>query len=80
MLKYGFLFEIRNSLFCGSTFKKPHYTLLHPLPNVPPGPGTRWRANFYRMDYDDGKHSRWHWAPTEVNFHEYERFGVIMFE
>ena len=32
------------------------YELLTPLRNVPPKPGTRWRANFYRMDYDDGKH------------------------
>ena len=31
------------------------YTLLKPLQNVPPKAGTRWRANFYRMDHDDGK-------------------------
>ena len=31
------------------------YTLLKPLQNVPPEPGTRWRANFYRIDHDEGK-------------------------
>ena len=31
------------------------YELLEPLHNVPPKSGTRWRANFYRMDYDDGQ-------------------------
>ena len=33
------------------------YDLLKPLQNVPPEPGTRWRANLYRMDYDDGKNA-----------------------
>jgi hypothetical protein len=31
------------------------YDLLRPLQNVPPQTGTRWRANFYRVDYDDAK-------------------------
>src|SRR4051812_37472122 len=31
------------------------YQLLRPLQNVPPKPGTTWRANFYRMDHDEGK-------------------------
>ncbi len=31
------------------------FELLKPLANVPPKSGTRWRANFYRMDYDDDK-------------------------
>jgi len=29
------------------------YGLLKPLKNVPPRRGTRWRANFYRVDYDE---------------------------
>src|ERR1700676_4980855 len=29
------------------------YKLLKPLTNVPPVKGTRWRANFYRIDYDN---------------------------
>jgi outer membrane protein assembly factor BamB len=30
-----------------------------PLGNVPPQAGTPWRANFYRVDYDDGHPTGW---------------------
>jgi hypothetical protein len=56
------------------------YTVLRPLGNVPPGPGTIWRANFYRIDYDQGKTTHWEWAPVGQNFHEYERFGELLFD
>lgn len=56
------------------------YTVLRPLGNVPPGPGTIWRANFYRIDYDQGKATHWEWAPVGKNFHEYERFGELRFD
>jgi hypothetical protein len=56
------------------------YALLKPLQNVPPKPGTRWRANFYRMDYDEGKQTQWEWAPVGKTFHEYEKFGELLFE
>ncbi|MGE5359645.1 MAG: carbohydrate-binding family 9-like protein [Bacteroidales bacterium] len=55
------------------------YALLQPLQNVPPTPGTRWRANFYRMDYDGGKVTRWEWAPVGKTFHECEKFGELLF-
>jgi len=55
------------------------YTLLRPLQNVPPKAGTRWRANFYRMDHDDGKSTQWDWAPVGPSFHEYEKFGELLF-
>ena len=55
------------------------YALLRPLQNVPPKPGTRWRANFYRMDHDDGKRTQWEWAPVGKTFHEYEKFGELVF-
>jgi len=55
------------------------YALLRPLQNVPPGPGTQWRANFYRMDYDDGKRTQWEWARVGKTFHEYEKFGELAF-
>jgi len=55
------------------------YTLLKPLPNVPPASGTRWRANFYRIDYDKGA-AEWSWKLTGPNFHDFERFGTILFE
>ena len=55
------------------------YALLRPLQNVPPKPGTRWRANFYRMDHDDGKRTQWEWAQVGKSFHEYEKFGELVF-
>jgi len=55
------------------------YKLLKPLQNVNPKPGTQWRANFYRIDYDEG-YSSWLWHPVTTNFHDYEHFGIIRFE
>jgi Carbohydrate family 9 binding domain-like len=55
------------------------YTLLQPLQNVPPKPGTVWRANFYRIDYDAGKRTQWDWAPVGESFHEYQKFGELVF-
>lgn len=54
------------------------YALLRPLQNVPPKPGTSWRANFYRMDHDEGKRTQWGWVPLE-NFHDFEKFGDLVF-
>jgi hypothetical protein len=54
------------------------YTLLKPLQNVPPKPGTMWRANFYRMDHDGGTLTQWGWVPL-ANFHDYEQFGDLVF-
>jgi predicted TIM-barrel fold metal-dependent hydrolase len=56
------------------------YELLVPLRNVPPRAGTRWRANFYRMDYDDGKASGWDWSRVGPSFHEFRNFGTLVFE
>jgi hypothetical protein len=55
------------------------YALLTPLGNVPPEPGTRWRANFYRVDYDDGETS-WDWARVGPSFHEFRKFGTLVFD
>jgi hypothetical protein len=55
------------------------YTLLKPLQNVPPKAGTRWRANFYRVDYDNGKTTQWDWARVGRSFHEFEKFGELVF-
>lgn len=54
------------------------FSILKPLKNVPPQEGVQWRANFYRIDYDNGL-STWAWEPTEKSFHEYEKFGTILF-
>ncbi len=56
------------------------YDLLKPLGNVPPKPGTRWRANFYRVDYDDDRSTSWDWARVGPSFHEYEKFGTLVFD
>jgi hypothetical protein len=56
------------------------YELLKPLQNVPPRAGTRWRANFYRMDHDGPARAGWHWAPVGPSYHEYKKFGILVFE
>jgi hypothetical protein len=54
------------------------YKLMEPLQNMPPKQGMKWRANFYRIDYDKGS-TYWSWRPTRKNFHDYESFGTIVF-
>ena len=54
------------------------YKLLAPLQNVPPTKGMKWRANFYRIDYDLGV-TRWELTPIRTNFHDYERYGYLEF-
>ncbi|MCZ6795351.1 MAG: carbohydrate-binding family 9-like protein [Planctomycetota bacterium] len=56
------------------------YDLLKPLQNVPPRSGSRWRANFYRVDHDGGKKTSWDWARVGPSFHEYRKFGTLVFE
>lgn len=56
------------------------YELLKPLRNVPPKSGTQWRANFYRVDYDDKQVTGWDWARVGPSFHEFEKFGTLVFE
>ncbi len=71
--------------------KKPHgrvngwtaeffipYKLMHLL-TEPPSSGTRWKANLYRIDYDHGE-TLFSWRPTNGNFHEYEKFGDLIFD
>jgi len=56
------------------------YDLLKPLQNVPPKRGTHWRANFYRVDYDSGKSTSWDWARVGASFHQFEKYGTLIFE
>ena len=56
------------------------YELLKPLENVPPKPGTRWRANFYRIDHDGARSASWDWARVGKSFHEYRKYGTLVFE
>jgi hypothetical protein len=56
------------------------YALLKPMMNVPPQKGTQWRANFYRIDYDYNPIT-WQWQIVQnENFHDFERFGTIVFD
>lgn len=56
------------------------FKLLAPLPNVPPQPGTEWRANMYRIDHDTSPSVRWMWSRITKNFHDYNNFGIFRFE
>lgn len=55
------------------------YKLLAPLQNVPPQSGTKWQANLYRIDYDQGQ-TTFSWQKTEKTFHDYKKFGTFIFE
>ena len=59
------------------------YALLGSLVGETPRAGTQWRANFYRIDYDEG-YTTWTWQKTSLgkagNFHEYKKFGTLVFE
>jgi hypothetical protein len=56
------------------------YELLVPLRNIAPEPGRRWRANLYRMDYDDGKTMSRDWSRVGSSFHEFSKFGTLVFD
>jgi hypothetical protein len=32
------------------------------------------------MDYDDGKTTSWDWARVGSSFHDFQRFGTLVFE
>ena len=56
------------------------FDLLKPLGNVPPRSGSTWRANIYRVDYDDGQSTGWDWSRVGPSFHDYRHFGTLRFE
>lgn len=55
------------------------YTLLKPVLDELPSPGTKWKGNLYRIDYDKGE-TLWSWQLNSGNFHEYDKFGTFRFE
>lgn len=59
------------------------YALLNPIVQRPPESGEKWKANFYRIDYDQG-YTSWSWQRTTPNvrgsFHQYKKFGTLIFE
>ena len=55
------------------------FKLLVPLNKVPPVSGTKWRANIYRIDYDNGT-TYFTWQKIVKSFHEYKNYGNFIFE
>lgn len=55
------------------------YRLLHPLVGKPPQPGNQWRGNLFRLDYDQG-YTTWTWKKTGPSFHNYKKFGTLVFQ
>jgi hypothetical protein len=47
---------------------------------VPPQSGTVWQGNLYRLDYDQSKTAVWSWQKTDKTFHEFKKFGKLVFE
>jgi Carbohydrate family 9 binding domain-like len=56
------------------------YALLEPLGNVPPRDGTEWRANMYRVDYDHPPDSEWSWKKPGDSYHNFRKFGKLVFK
>jgi hypothetical protein len=57
------------------------YALMKGLGNLPPTPGMKWKANFYRIDYDNNQASHYSWSPISPGtFHKPKEFGTIVFE
>jgi hypothetical protein len=57
------------------------YAIFGLLPKSPPQSGTKWNANFCRIDYDSGRMIQWSWSPKiQKDFHELENLGTIEFE
>lgn len=54
------------------------FKLLTPIIQSPPAAGSKWRANLYRIDYDNGQ-VPFSWQKTESTFHEYSKFGTFIF-
>jgi len=56
------------------------FALLKGLSGVPPGDCARWRANFYRIDYDETPPTHWAWRdPCGDTFHNPAAFGELVF-
>ncbi|WP_353184659.1 carbohydrate-binding family 9-like protein [Parapedobacter lycopersici] len=59
------------------------FQLLSPMVQGRPEPGTVWKANCYRIDYDQG-YASWTWQRTTPgvrgSFHQMEKFGSLIFE
>jgi predicted TIM-barrel fold metal-dependent hydrolase len=55
------------------------YALLFPIAAEPKS-GDHWRANFYRVDINSAGKAASSWTPVGPSFHEFEKFGTLIFE
>ncbi len=56
------------------------FALLRGFRNVPPTPGTQWRGNLYRIDYDGNEQTLFAWSTGVTNtFHDFKNFGTLTF-
>ncbi|QRR01053.1 carbohydrate-binding family 9-like protein [Dyadobacter sandarakinus] len=55
------------------------YALMNPIVGPAPVSGTKWRGNFYRIDYDSDP-AYYSWQKTGGSFHEFNKFGTLIFE
>ncbi len=56
------------------------FVLLTGLDDLPPRPGTVWRMNVYRLDYDESPRAMWAWSTISgKSFHSYKEFGQVEF-
>ncbi|WP_414617400.1 carbohydrate-binding family 9-like protein [Dyadobacter sp. 32] len=55
------------------------FALMNPIASKMPLPGTKWRGNFYRIDYDVPT-TYYSWKQTNGSFHDYQKFGTLIFE
>jgi len=57
------------------------FELMGGMVDVPPTPGSLWRGNVYRIDYDSGEPSHWALSPaTGNNFHTLAGFATLRFD
>jgi hypothetical protein len=55
------------------------FALMNPIAGGAPKPGDKWRGNFYRIDYDN-ETTYYSWQKTGGSFHEFNKFGTLVFE
>jgi hypothetical protein len=56
------------------------YVLMNPIVQAPPKSGEKWKGNFYRIDYDNTETAYYSWKKTSGSFHDFKKFGTLIFE
>ena len=55
------------------------FALMNPIVQATPKSGTKWKGNFYRIDYDS-ETAYYSWQKTSGSFHNFNKFGTLIFE